>query len=131
MGKLITLISILIFIDLLFIITGQLVLDSPSSVIINAITDPTTLKDTNFWVVLITGVGLLTVVGTVIAGIATRNSDILIFVPMAVSLALLVGDYISIFNYLYTLNNVMATIILVPVVLVYTLVIVEWLRGKD
>jgi len=131
MGKLITLLAILIFIDMLFIITGQLVLDSPSSVIISAVTDPSSLKDSNFWAILVTGLGGLAVVGAVIAGIATRSSDILVFVLMATSLSLLIGDYVSIFNHLYALNNVMATIILVPVIVIFALVIIEWLRGKD
>lgn len=131
MGKLISFILILVIIDILFLATGQLTLSSPSSLIITAIQDPTVLNATNFWTILITGIGALVVVSAIIAGIATRNSDITIFAAMAGSLALLIGDYLVIYNHLASINQPLAIIIMAPIMITFTLTIVEWLRGKD
>jgi len=131
MGKLIGFVLILIIIDLLFLATGQLTLDSPSSAILNALQDPSILLQTNWWTILITGVSALAVTAAVIAGIATRNSDIVIFVSMGSALALLVGDYVVIYNHLASINKTLAIIIMSPLIIIFTLTIVEWVRGKD
>lgn len=133
MGKLMTYVTILIFIDILFLVTAQFVIASPSSVIINSINDLSTLTSSNFWQILIstTGISTLAITAVVIAGLITRASDILIFVPMAVGLALLIGDYIAIFSYIASINKVFALLTFVPIVVMFSLVIVEWLRGKD
>lgn len=131
MGKLVTFISILIFIDLIFLITGQLAIDSPSSVILSAIVNPSDIRTSNFWAVLIAGLSALSIVSAIVAGLVTRSSDLAIFFGMAGTLALLIGDYITIFDYLYSINDVFATVILMPIILMFTLIIIEWARSKD
>ncbi len=131
MGKMLTFIVILIFIDLMFLMTGQLEIDSPGSVIINAVNNPESLATSNFWIVLITGIAGLVVTAVVVIGLVTRNSDMLLFAGMAGTLALLIGDYIAIFLYLKNINPVLATIVMAPLMIIYVFVVVEWLRGKD
>lgn len=134
MGKLVNYITILIFIDLLFLVTGQLSLSSPTSVILNGIQDPSILLTTNLWTLLFVGVaslGALVATATVIAGIATRNSDIVIFFAMASTLALIVPDFILIYNHLASINKPLAILIMSPVVTLFALTVVEWARGKD
>lgn len=131
MGKLVGFILMLVVIDMLFLATGQLDLNSPSSIISNAVQDPTTLKTSNFWTVLITGITGLVVVTTIIAGIATRNSDIVIFAAMAGTLALLLTDYLYIYNHLASINTPLAIMIMAPIIITFILTIVEWLRVKD
>ncbi len=131
MGKLINLVLILIMIDLLFIITGQLTLDSPSSVIITALTNPEAIQDSNFWTILFVGLSGLALVGGVVAGIVTRSSDVTIFIVMGTSLILMVGDFVDVFNHISGINPVLATVIMSPIILIFTLVVIEWVRGKD
>ena len=131
MGKLISFIIMLVVIDLLFLITGQLTLDSPSSLIINVIQDPSTIVQTNFWTILITSIGLLAVTTAVIAGIVTRSSDVVIFITMGTALALMIGDFAVIYNHLASINRPFATIIMSPILLIFTFIIIEWVRGKD
>ena len=121
----------LVVIDLLFLITGQLTLDSPSSLIINVIQDPSIITQTSFWTILITGISVLAVTTAVIAGIVTRQSDIIIFVTMGVALALMIGDFAVIYNHLASINRPLATLIMSPVLIIFSLIIVEWVRGKD
>ena len=131
MGKLVSFIIMLVVIDLLFLITGQLGLDSPSSLILDIIQDPSTITQTSFWTVLITGVTLLAAVGGVIAGIVTRSSDVTIFIVMGSALALLIGDFAAIYILLANSNRILATIIMSPILIIFSLVIIEWIRGKD
>ncbi len=131
MGKLISFVIMLIFIDLLFLATGQLTLDSPTSAIINSIQDPTILLDTNWWTILITGLSGLALTTAVVAGFVTRSSDIAIFFVMAGTLALLAGDFLFIYNHLASINTPLAILIMSPIIVIFTLVIVEWARGKD
>lgn len=131
MGKLLTFISILVFIDLLFLVTGQIAFDSPSSIILNTIYDPSNIQNLNFWTVLIGGLSGIVVIGGIVAGLVTRQSDIVIFFTMAGTLALLVPDYVSIYSYIADFNDVLAAFILMPIMVIFTFIIIEWARGKD
>ncbi len=132
MGKLVSFISILIFVDLLFLITGQLVITSPTSVFLQAILDPSSLQSSQIWVLFVTaGMATLTIIGSVVAGIVTRNVEFFFFVPIALGMVTMAGDFITIFLYLASLNIVLATVTLAPIIVLFVLVIMEWLRGKD
>lgn len=123
--------SILIFMDLMFIITGQITTTSPGSVLLNAILDPSNIKTSSFWIVLIgaTGIGALaTLAGFAIGFVSRAGISVLGFVVIATSMALLVGDFVSIFLYLRNLNAILATIIMAPLIILYILTVVEWLK---
>ena len=136
MGKLINLIAILIFIDLLFIITGQLTINdaSPSSLILQAIIDPQTILSTDFFKTffVVAGVSVLTVGGAVLVGIINKAGiDILGFATATVLLTGLAGDYIVIWNILRVAIPILATLIFAPIIVIFIFVLVEWVRNKD
>ncbi len=131
MGKMLTFVSILIFIDLLFLTTAQFGLESPGSVILNAINDLSTLKTANIWIVLIDGLSGLVIATAVIAGLVTRSSDIAIFFAMAGTLALLIGDFLAIYIYLASISFIFATIVMAPIGIIFTFVVIDWAKGKD
>lgn len=136
MGKLINLIAILIFIDLLFIITGQLTINdtNPSSLILKAIIDPQTILSTDFFKTffVVAGVSVLTIGGAVLVGIINKAGiDILGFATATVLLTGLAGDYITIWNILRAANPILATLIFAPIIVIFIFVLVEWVRGKD
>ncbi len=132
MGKLISYLAILVSIDLLFLITGQLGQNSPTSIIINSFLDPGNINTGQLWVLLITGgISLLTVGAAVVVGIVSRSFEIVIFIPIAIGLAALIGDFATIFVYLASFNVVIATLVMAPIMILFVMTIVEWLRGKD
>ena len=131
MGKMITFLSILIFVDILFIATGQLAIESTGSLIASAILNPESLKDSNFWLSFITGLSALAVATVVVVGLITKPSDITIFIGMGLTLSVLIGDYISIFSYLRDANPLLATILFAPIMIIFGFVVLEWVRGKD
>ncbi len=132
MGKLIRMVSILLFIDLLFIITGQIVTNSPTSAITQALLDPGNIQSSQIWTLIITGgLTLLTLTTSVVVGIVTRNVEFFFFIPIALGMATMVGDFATIFVHLASLNIVFATIIMAPIMILFLFTILEWLRGKD
>lgn len=132
MGKLIGYLSIIVLIDLIFLITGQLTSSSPTSVIINAILDPSNIESSQLFILLITGgISLLAVGAAVVVGVISRSFEIVLFVPVAISLSVLIGDFATVFVYLASINVVWATVIMAPIMILFVMTIVEWLRGKD
>ncbi|KKN09623.1 hypothetical protein LCGC14_1044780 [marine sediment metagenome] len=132
MGKLISYLSIIVLIDLIFLITGQLTQSSPTSVIINAVLDPANIEISQLFILLITGgISLLAVGAAVVVGVISRSFEIILFIPVAISLSVLIGDFATVFVYLASINVVWATVIMAPIMVLFVMTIVEWLRGKD
>lgn len=133
MGKLITFVSILVFIDILFLMTGQLGFTSPTSVVLGAILNLSGFKASLFFVLFlgIIGIGGLAATSGVTSGTLVNATNILAFTAMAIAMGALVGDYLAIFVYLKSINEVLATVFIAPILMIFVVVIAEWLRGKD
>ena len=145
MGKLITFITILIFMDLFFIATGQICNAnagcSLGSILLNSLLDIGNVTANTFFSNLIGDIGNLFNSGTGIAAIVIGAivligslfipGDIRFFIPITFSLALLTSDFVFIAAYLISLNAILGTFIMAPIILIYILTVLEWLRGKD
>lgn len=133
MGKLVKFLSILIIIDILFIITGQLDITSTTSFVTGAILDPSGIRTTLFFTVFlgILGISALLSTGGVTTGVVAVGTNVLAFTALSVVLGGLLGDFITIFNTLKDHNVVLATIIMAPIIMLLIVTVVEWLRGKD
>jgi hypothetical protein len=136
MGKLINLLVMLIFIDLFFIITGQLIVDetNPSSLILGAIIDPKTILSSDFFKTffLVAGIASILTVGAVVTGIINKAGiDIIGFASATVLLTGLSGDYLTIFGILKEASPILATLVFGPIIITFIIVLVEWVRGKD
>lgn len=145
MGKLITYISILIFIDLLFLATGQICSADDctlSAIIFGAIMDIKDATLTEFFIGLVgslaeklnstTGILSIGAAGAVIVGafVATKEFRVLL-IPIFLTLALIASDFVTIGNILISSNPVLGSFIMIPIILIYSLIAVEWLVGKD
>ena len=136
MGKMIYFITALVFIDLFFIITGQLTINetNPSSLILQAIIDPQTILSTQFFATFFSVAGLATILttGAVLVGIINKAGiDIIGFASATVILAGLTGDYLTIWGILRNANVVLATLSFSAIMIIFIFVLVEWVRGKD
>ncbi len=131
MGKLISYISILVAIDLLFLITGQLSLNSPTSIIINAILSPQNIQSSQLWILIIGGISGLALGAAIIVGFVTRSFELFLFIAMVLGLASLIGDFATIYVYLANFNIVLATSVMSPIMILFVITMVEWLKGKD
>ena len=145
MGKMIQFMTLLIFLDLFLIATGQLCNSgagcSLGSILLNSLLSIENTTALTFFKDLIGDIGNLFNSGTGIAAIALGATvligslfipgDIRFFLPVTLSLALLTADFVFIAAYFISLNAVLGTMIFAPIILIYILTIVEWLRGKD
>lgn len=136
MGKAYFYLLILICVDLLFIITGQ-VTGTTTSIIFQAIANPATLRTGTYWLSLIgsiaTTAGILGLIGAAAVTISTivTKSDTLLFIPIAFTLALLTTDFITISTYLNTFSPILSAIIITPLIIGYVFIVLEWVKGKD
>ncbi len=133
MGKLMTFLAILIFIDILFLVTGQLDITSSTSIITGAILNPSGIRGTQFFLVFLGVAGIAGLIATsgVTTGILANATNVLAFGLMTLAMIGLLGDYITIFNTLYVHSPVLATVIMAPIIMLFCVTIAEWLRGKD
>lgn len=145
MGKIAMYLTILIFIDLLFITTGQLALGgnvSVGSILLNAIINLADVQSGTFFQELIgditdlfnssTGIAsLITGVTVAVGTLLLTSSELRIFIPIGLTLSLLTADFVVIAVYLIGINPVLATFIMAPVIILYVLTIPEWLKGRD
>ncbi len=123
--------TILIFVDILFLATGQITGDSSSALIVKMLSDPAAIKNFDFWTMLIPLAGFLAF-GTALAiGVVTKDLNMAVFAPIAFSLSILIGDFIAIFNYLAGINKPFAIMVIAPFLVLFPLVVVEWLKNKD
>jgi hypothetical protein len=152
MGRMITYLTILIMLDLTFIVTGQLCSGgtacSFTSIIFAMATNPSlsTLSD---WfstmigntTLLLAGVATVGALGYLLSllfgtqGVSVgaqsliSRSDTIIFGATGVALSLLVGDLIIIFQYIYTGSPIVALFVMSPIIIIYIMTCVEWVRG--
>lgn len=133
MGKLVVFMTILIIIDVLFLATGQLAANSPSSIVLNTILNLETVQSTTFWLLFLGAVGIAGLVATsgVSRGIFAQATNVLSFTVMAVALGTLIGDFLTLFIILKQSNEVLATIVMAPIIMIFIMTVTEWLRGKD
>ncbi len=133
MGKLTTMLGILIFIDILFLVTGQIDLSSGTSVVTGALLDPSLFKTSVFFAIFLGTAGIAGLVATsgVTTGILANATNVLAFIAMAIAMIALLGDFITVYMTLNALNPVLSKLIMGPIIMIFAVTIAEWLRGKD
>jgi hypothetical protein len=146
MGKLFGFVTILIFMEIAFLFTGLFFLggeDSSTfgSIILDGVLNFNDISTLNFWKALIglsddpsdsqTGILALLTGSAVIAGALLSKNDTLLFIALAGTLAFLALDFIAFGSYLYSINEPLAIIIMVPIILLFSLTILEWVKNKD
>ena len=143
MGKMVTMLTMLICIDIMFIVLSLIPNITISSILLNSITSLGSISFSD-WVGTLLGkiIDFLTspngslaafigVGAAITAGITFKSSDTLLFIPMAITLGLLASDYTSIASYLYSFSPILATMIMSPIIIMFVFIAIEWARGKD
>ncbi len=134
-------------VDLLFIATGQICTEgagcSLSSVIFNALLNIGDISATDLFRELIgsikdlfsskTGIfALAATVGVAATGAAIfARTEIILFIPIAATLSIMAGDFVFIASYLASINPLLATFIMAPIIIIYVITLVDWVKGRD
>ncbi len=147
MGKFWRFLTILVFIDLFFIITGQIAPSgapgsgSIGSIILNAILNVGDLTFTQLFSEVAgdvnnlfdspTGFAAILLGGAVTLGTVFTRTNAILFTVVGFTFSLLTADFIFIFVYLASFNSVWATVIIAPMALMYVITVLEWVKGTD
>ncbi len=133
MGKMVLAVLTLVVIDIFFLVTGQLGVTSTSSLIINAILDPSNITFSTFWDAMIgtAGLGALAATAAVTVAALISATNVIVFLPLGLVFAVLIGDYLTIYNILNNYNPILSKIVMVPIMMVFIMVVIEWIRAKD
>lgn len=126
-------ISLIIFVDILFL-TFWGTTTSLQSIIWTWAADPTNF-DSNLVTVALTSLfstiaaGALTAVVVALSGAKT---DTVLFAGFASGVLYNVGkDYLFMFQEISKINTILATLLMVPFVIMFAFIVIEWLRGRD
>jgi len=131
MGKLVVYLAMLSVTLLLFHFAG-LIENTPISFMLSILLDPQNLWNHPFYVKLTGILALLTgTAGIVIGTVAPTRYQAFVTISFTSLLFTIGWDLIAIFNVVRQTSYVLATLILSPLILIYTLTVIEWWRGKD
>lgn len=155
MGRIVTYLTILIVMDLMFIVTGQLCAGGDSctltSAIFGIIMNPS-LATLSSWfhgligdlgsllsgnaspgqignlISTLIGAGGAIAVGSLVFGL---KNDSILFAPTGVALSLLVVDFVNIYSYIAVSSPVLALFIFSPIIVIFVFTCLEWIRGMQ
>lgn len=129
----IAMISTILFVDLIFI-TFWGGSTSLQSIFVSWITDPAAFNS-NFVAITIEAafssiiIGASAVVATFFSGAKT---DTVLFAAFASTTLYNIGkDYLTMWQIISLINPILATIIIMPFMIMFAFIVVEWLKNKD
>ena len=130
MAKLANYIMLLSGISLLFYFTG-LLNDTLSSALLSLILNPENIKGTPWWEIVFSPGGIITLAAgaVVMVGWIATKSDLWLnslFIPVFLSYG---WDFLAIYGVLTEVNPILSVLFIGPVLLTYTLMVIEWWRG--
>ena len=133
MGKAIKLISIILFVDILFITfwSGSTSLES---IIVSWITSPASFN-TNLVIVALKSLFTTIAAGAlaaVVVALSGAKTDTVLFAGFASAVLVNIGkDYLFMYQQVATINSILALIAIFPFVVMFSFIVIEWLRGRD
>jgi len=134
MAKIHSYLLTLIVLILLFHFAGYLNETGTSYLLDNlGITNPQNIGTTTWWATM-TAITTLTIVGVTI-GLYYGKGAAIVLLPSVLAIAsllFLIGwDLIALFNILLQTNTTFATLIISPLIVIYVMTVVEWIRGMS
>lgn len=134
MGKLVRYLTMIIFIDLLFLLTGQFAIVAPGSFILGAILDPSGIESSVLFISIAAAIGFVGAAGGVATLTGSNPRDSVLFSAFALLMLALALDYVAIYVYLISLGTaatVLGSVILAPLIIMFVFSVIEWQRGRD
>lgn len=133
MGRLINMLIMMSAILLVFFFVGLVPADSLSSSLIQIILNPVAFFSSTDITTFLGKLGV-TLGATLLGGITAYLTDKSDFIIFGFFLGILIqfgADFLKIYNYVYSVNPIIATLIFSPILFIYAWTIIEWWRGTD
>lgn len=131
MGKLGTYLVMMSGIMLVFYFAGLLPPETAGGVLLTLLLNPENILNSSLASQIALAITGAASVGAVLIGYFTRDSRLIIAGPFASYMLNLGYGFVAVFSSLYDQNGVLAILLLAPLLVLYGLVIVEWLLGQD
>ena len=103
-----------------------------NSQILNILMHPENLSFSDFFreylLASITGAAL---VGTIIIGFVTKNTELAAMTGFAIFLGTVLFDFIAVYSVIAEFSKVLALVFFAPAMFLFVITIVDWWRGRD
>lgn len=130
MGKMTTYLIVMSGLMLLFYFTG-LINESINSTLLDMLLNPASIQNASLGTKLVLAIEALLVSGIIVLGITTGNLDLVASGPFAIYLFNLGWDFLSVYQVMASANNVLATLIISPLFILWAVTVFEFWRGTD
>jgi len=116
---------------LVFYFTG-LLQDTPNSVLLNLLLNPTALPTSSLLSQVALAVGGVVTAGVIIVGIFTGNLELAVMGSLTIWLLGVFWDILKVFSIVKdSVDSSIALLLFSPLFIVWVMTMVEWWRGKD
>jgi hypothetical protein len=125
-----TFMMIMLGIALLFHIFGVIPSTTPNSILLNTILNPQDIASSP---IMITVLAALTLASglSVFLGFYTRNVEYALMIPIGLALFTLMWDFLAVVAVISAASKILAVIILGPLLFIWVLTVVDYIRGRD
>lgn len=130
MGKSYTYLLMASGVMLLFYFMG-LIQDTGTSQLLDFLLDTESFSFSGFFDKAKATLSLVAAAGIALGALFARNTELAVVGPLSVYIANLFFDFLSVFSIVKQSNPTLAYLVLSPLIVLWTLVIVELLRGRD
>lgn len=130
MGKLTTYVIMMSGLMLLFYFSG-LIQDTGNSALLNLILSPENMPTSDLRLNLFLVLEGILAAAVITIGLVSGNIELALMGPYAIYLFNLFWDFLAVYQKVAESNQVLATILFAPILILYMITIVEFWRGND
>lgn len=130
MQQMTTFMMIMLGIALLFHIFGVIPSTTPNSILLNTILNPQDIASSPIMITVLAALTLATGL-SVFLGFYTRNVEYALMIPIGLALFTLMWDFLAVVAVISAASKILAVIIFGPLLLIWVLTVVDYIRGRD
>ena len=130
MQQMTTFMMIMVGIALFFHIFGVIPSTTPNSILINTVLHPQDIASSPLMITVLAAL-TLAVSLSVFLGFYTRNVEYALMIPIGWALFTLMWDFLAVVAVLSSVSAVLSLIIFGPLLVIWILTVVDYIRGRD
>jgi hypothetical protein len=125
-----TFMMIMLGIALLFHIFGVIPSTTPNSILLNTILNPQDIASSPIMITVLVALTLASGL-SVFLGFYTRNVEYALMIPIGLALFTLMWDFLAVVAVISAASKILAVIIFGPLLFIWVLTVVDYIRGRD
>jgi hypothetical protein len=121
---------IMMGVALLFHIFGVIPSTTPNSILLNTILNPQDIASSTFNIAVLVSLALAAGL-SVFLGFYTKNVEYALMIPIGGALFTLMWDFLAVVAVISAASKILAVIIFGPLLLIWVLTVVDYIRDRD